>query len=91
VAGAKRAGWQAIYIVQPGAPGYTDMPPELQALPPWERSAAGPDWLLARLEIDRRWHGYPPTEPEECIPDAIVTSLSEIPAAVAQLSSAAKA
>jgi len=85
VAGAKRSGWQAIYVVQSGAPGATELPPELAALPPWERPAQGSDWLRHRLELDRRWHGYPPAEMEECIPDAIVAQLPEIPATVAQL------
>jgi putative hydrolase of the HAD superfamily len=85
VAGAKRAGWKAIYIVQPGAPGATELPPELAALPPWERPAKGAEWLRYRLDIDRKWHGFPPVTPEECVPDAVVTSLQEIPATIAAL------
>lgn len=85
VAGAKRAGWQAIYIVQPGAPGATELPADLAALPPQERPARGLEWLGGRLEIDRQLHGYPPAELPECTPDAIVTSLAEIPQAVAGL------
>lgn len=85
VAGAKRSGWRAIYVVQPGAPGATELPAELAALPPWERPAAGMEWLAFRLERDRRWHGHPPAELHECIPDAVVTSLSEVPPAVAAL------
>ncbi|MFZ5817290.1 MAG: HAD family hydrolase, partial [Bacillota bacterium] len=85
VAGAKRAGWMAILIVQPMAPGYIELGHELAALPPWERPAAAMDWLRARLERDRRWHGHPPAELEECIPDAVVHDLLEIPATVAHL------
>jgi putative hydrolase of the HAD superfamily len=86
IAGAKGAGWLAIYVVQPLAPGYTEMPRDLAALPPWERPAAGlHDWLPARLEVDRRWHGHPPCELQACIPDAIVHHLREIPATVAHL------
>jgi putative hydrolase of the HAD superfamily len=88
VAGARRAGWKAIYVVQPGAPGYTELPADLAALPPWQRPASGGDWLRTRLAIDRRWHGHPPAELEECMPDAIVTHLSQIPEAVAQISAA---
>ena len=85
VAGAKRAGWKAIYVVQPGAPGATELPAELAALSPWERPANGMAWLAFRLERDRRWHGHPPAELGECIPDAIVTSLLEIPPTVSAL------
>lgn len=86
IAGAKRAGWLAIYVVQPKAPGYTEMPAELAALPPWERPAAGlAEWLPLRLARDKRWHGHPPCELHECIPDAIVHQLDEIPATVAHL------
>lgn len=85
IAGAKRAGWKAILICQMGAPGATELPPELAALPPSARPAAGMDWLQFRLERDRRWHGHPPAELSECIPDAIVSSLHEVPAAVAQI------
>jgi FMN phosphatase YigB (HAD superfamily) len=88
VAGAKRAGWQAIYIVQPGAPGATELPAALAALPPHERPAQALEWLKGRLALDRRLHGYPPAELPECIPDAIVTSLAEIPQAVTSLLSA---
>lgn len=82
VAGAKAAGWQAVYVVQPGAPGYTEMPEALLRLPPWERPAAGRDWLEERLAIDRRWHTHPHCELDDCMPDAIVHSLLEVPAAV---------
>lgn len=85
VAGARRAGWMAIYVVQPLAPGYTEVPKDLLALRPWERPAAGMEWLSHRLDWDRRWHAYPPAELEECIPDAIVHDLMEIPATVAHL------
>ncbi|HYF90817.1 MAG TPA: HAD family hydrolase [Symbiobacteriaceae bacterium] len=85
VAGAKRSGWKAIYVVQPGAPGATELPPDLAALAPWERPAAGMDWLRHRFDLDRRWHGFPPAELEECIPDAIVAKLPEIPETVSQL------
>ncbi len=88
IAGAKRAGWLAIYVCQPGAPGYTELTPELAALPPHRRPAAGPDWLTMRLERDRRHHGHPPAELPECTPDAIVHRLDEIPAAVAALTQA---
>ena len=85
VAGAKRSGWLAIYVVQHGAPGATELTPELAALPPWERPAAGMEWLRHRFDLDRRWHGYPPAELEECIPDAIVAKLQEIPETVSRL------
>lgn len=82
VAGARAAGWLAVYVVQPGAPGYTEMPAELLSLQPWERPAAGRDWLQGRLVIDRRWHTHPHCELEACMPDAIVHHLLEIPATV---------
>lgn len=86
IAGAKRAGWMGIYVVQPKAPGYTEMPPEMAALPPWERPAFGmADWLPGRLDRDRRWHGYPHCDLDECVPDAVVHDLLEIPATVAHL------
>lgn len=85
IAGAKRAGWKSIYIVQMSAPGATELPAELAALPPWERPARGMDWLGFRLERDRRWHSYPPADLHECIPDAIVTQLQEIPATIANI------
>lgn len=85
VAGAKRAGWLAIHIVQPEAYGPSDLPPEVAALPPAGRPARALDWLQTRLERDRKYHGYPPAELPECIPDAIVTSLAEVPLAVAGL------
>lgn len=85
VAGANRAGWLSVYIVQAGAPGATELPAELGALRPWERPAKGEEWLQFRLGIDRKWHGYPPCELDESTPDAIVTSLAEIPATVAHL------
>lgn len=85
VAGAKRAGWLAIYVCQPGAPGATDLPPDLAAAAPWERPGLGMDWLRHRLDLDRRWHGHPPAELEECIPDAVVARLQEIPQSIAHL------
>ncbi|MFZ5824754.1 MAG: HAD family hydrolase [Bacillota bacterium] len=85
IAGAKRAGWMAIYVVQPKAPGYTEMEPELAARKPWERPGAGVEWLQHRLERDRRWHGHPHAELHECTPDAVVHSLLEIPETVAHL------
>lgn len=85
IAGAKRAGWQAIYIVQPKAPGYAELPAHLAALTPWERPAQAGSWLERQLERERLWHAYPPVELEECIPDAIVTALHEVPATIAQL------
>ncbi|MEW8979405.1 MAG: HAD family hydrolase [Symbiobacterium sp.] len=85
VFGAKNAGWLAIYVVQPTAPGYTPMPPSLAALPPWERPAAARTWLEERLVIDRRWHAHPRCELEECMPDAIVQHLLEIPDTVERL------
>lgn len=85
IAGAKRAGWLAIYVVQPEAPGYTEMTPAMLGLTPWERAAAGMEWLQARLERDRRWHGYPHAELVDCIPDAVVHDLLEIPETVAHL------
>jgi len=85
IAGARAAGWMSVYVVQPLAPGYTEMPSELAALPPWERPAAGRAWLEERFAIDRRWHDYPPCELADCIPDAIVHHLDEVPATVAHL------
>jgi FMN phosphatase YigB (HAD superfamily) len=86
MAGARRAGWKAIYVVQPAAPSYTELPAAVAAVPPWQRPAVGLEWLRTRLTIDRRFHGHPPAELEECIPDAIVTHLQEIPETVAQIS-----
>jgi putative hydrolase of the HAD superfamily len=85
MAGARRAGWLSIYINQPKAPAYAELPHELAALPPWERPAVAHDWLLPVLQQQRKWHSHPPAELEECMPDAIVSSLSEIPATVARL------
>jgi len=85
IAGARAAGWLAIYIVQPRAPGYTEMPQALAQLAPWERPAAGRDWLLERLEVDRRWHAHPHCELADCVPDAVVRDLWEVPTAVAHL------
>lgn len=82
VAGAKGAGWLAIYVVQPGAPGYTEMPGELAALPPHQRTQAGMAWLQERIVLDRRWHGHPPVELQDALPDAVVRSLAEVPEAV---------
>ena len=85
VAGAKAAAWGAIYVVQPGAPGYTEMPEPLLRLPPWERPAAGRAWLEERLTVDRRWHTHPHCELDDCMPDAIVHSLLEVPGTVKHL------
>jgi len=85
IAGAKRAGWSAIYIVQMTAPAATALPPAVAALAPTDRPAAAGDWLVARLEQDRRWHGYPPAELAECMPDAIVDRLDEVPGAIQAL------
>lgn len=82
IAGARRAGWMAIYVVQPKAPGFTAMEPDLAALKPWERPAAGTAWLEHRLERDRRWHGHPHADLADCIPDAVVHDLLEIPETV---------
>lgn len=79
MAGARRAGWKAVYVVQPGAPGATELPTEVAALPPTQRPAAAMEWLRFRLERDRRHHGWPPAELSECMPDAIVNRLREIP------------
>lgn len=85
IAGAKRAGWKAIYIVQMGAPGSTELPPELASLPPWQRPAAGMDWLAFRLGREKRLYPYPPTTLDECTPDAIVQRLDEIPDTIPHL------
>lgn len=85
IAGAKAAGWLGIYLVQPQAPGYTPLPPDLQQLNPWERPQAATAWLQGRLEIDRRWHDFPPCELADCIPDAICQHLEEVPATIAHL------
>lgn len=85
IAGAKRAGWMAIYVVQPMAPGYTEMPAEMAARKPWERPGLSSEWLQHRLERDRRWHGHPPVELSDCTPDAVVHDLLEIPETVAHL------
>lgn len=85
IAGARRAGWQAIYVVQPLAPAYTEVPAEVLARRPWERPAVALEWLQSRLERDRRWHAFPPAELAECIPDAICHDLMEVPDTVAHL------
>lgn len=85
IAGAKRAGWLAIYIVQPGAPGYTELPPDLAALPPHHRPAQAREWLATRLDRDRKWHGHPPAELQDCMPDAIAASLDEVREAITNL------
>lgn len=85
IAGAKRAGWLAIYVVQPSAPGFSEMPAELAALDPHLRPKLGMGWLEERIEVDRRWHGHPPVELNDALPDAIVRSLDEIPSTVDSL------
>jgi len=85
IAGAKGAGWLAIHIVQPKAPSYTPMPPEMAQLKPWQRPAVGRDWLQQRLTLDRHWHEFPHCELEDCTPDAVVDDLLEIPETVAHL------
>lgn len=85
IAGARRAGWRSVYVVQPGAPGATPLPEELTALAPLERPAAASAWLAYRLERERPWHPYPPATLAECTPDAIVAHLSDVPAAITGL------
>lgn len=85
VAGPRRAGWMAVYIVQPGVSGYEAVPDGVRDLPPWWRPAAATAWLRRRWERDRRLHDHPPVAFEECIPDAIVTGLHEVPETVTQL------
>lgn len=85
VAGPSRVGWKSIYIVQAGVSGFTELPPEARRLPPWGRPAAAMDWLRNRLERDREINSNPPVTFEECIPDAIVTDLGEVPETVAHL------
>lgn len=85
IAGPHRAGWMSIYIVQPGAGGYTELPPAARGLAPWERPPVCTEWLAERLEHDRKLNDNPPVTFEECIPNAIVTSLSEVPGTVAHL------
>lgn len=85
IAGARRAGWLAIYIVQMTAPGATPLPPDVATLAPTARPAAAGDWLQSRLERDRRWHGFPPVELAECMPNAIVDRLDEVPDAIQAL------
>lgn len=85
IAGARRAGWLSVYIVQPGAPGFSELPEGPARMAPRERPAAARAWLESRLAQDRRFYDNPPVELDECIPDAIVTSLAEVPAVVSQL------
>mgnify|MGYP000359410323 CR=1 FL=1 len=85
VAGPRRAGWMAVYIVQPGTSGYEELPDAARDLPPWRRPEVAVEWLRQRLERDRRLNGHPPVDFEECIPDAIVTGLHEVPETVAHL------
>jgi len=85
VAGARRAGWQAIYLHQPGAPGSTEIPAELAALPPVQRPARAMAWLRFRLQRELQFYPWPPAELAECIPDAIAFRLAEVPEAVAAL------
>lgn len=85
VAGAKRAGWLAIYIAQPTAPGYTPLPADVAALPPEHRPAQAGDWLAARRERERGLYPHPAVSDVEMYPDAIVQSLHEVPATVAAL------
>lgn len=85
VAGPHRAGWQSIYIVQERAAGYEELPPEARGLPPRHRPAVAAEWLRQRLERDRVLNGNPPVDFEECIPEAIVTSLAEVPETVQAL------
>ena len=84
IAGAKRAGWLAIYVCQMGAPGATELPPELAALPPHRRPAAGMDWLAFRLERDRRCFAFfHPALPDEPLIFVEVALLGAIPRAIA--------
>lgn len=85
VAGAKRAGWKAVYLLQMKNVGATELPAELAALPPAQRPIPALEWLRFRLEKEKRVYTWPPAELEECIPDAIAVRLDEVPEAVAAL------
>lgn len=72
IAGARRAGWKAIWIDR-------SVPEEYHHLPPWERPQAAMEYLQQEFGRQRAWHGHPPATLDECIPDAIVVHLNEVP------------
>lgn len=78
IAGARRAGWKAVYIDR-------SVPEEYHRLPPWERPLASIDYLRQEYTRQGNWHSHPPSVLEECIPDAIVVHLREVPDTCAHL------
>jgi putative hydrolase of the HAD superfamily len=85
VAGARAAGFQAIYICQIQAPDGEELPVELAALAPWERPAKAVEWLSARRTREMRFDHTPAAALADCLPHAIVARLDEVPATVDRL------
>jgi putative hydrolase of the HAD superfamily len=83
VAGARAAGFAAIYICQVQAPDGEELPPEIAALAPWERPAVAEAWLAHRRAREMKFDTTPPAELQDCMPDAIVARLEEVPKTVA--------
>lgn len=82
VAGARAAGFQAIYICQIQAPDGEELPAHLAALAPWERPAQAGEWLAARREREMKHDHTPPASLADCTPHAIVARLDEVQATV---------
>lgn len=82
VAGARAAGFQAIYICQVQAPDGEELPTHLAALAPWERPAQAGEWLGARRVREMKHDHTPAASLADCTPHAIVARLDEVQATV---------
>lgn len=82
VAGARTAGFRAIYICQIQAPDGEELPAHLAALAPWERPAQAAEWLGARRSQEMRFDRTPAASLADCTPHAIVARLDEVQATV---------
>lgn len=85
VAGARSAGFKAIYICQIQAPDGEELPAHLAALAPWERPAQATEWLGARRDREMKFDHTPAAALADCTPDAIVARLDEVQATVVWL------